>query len=348
MASLSNILGKRTGPFVTESNIEQGELYVFNGHLSKGELRTPHNNCTCFNSPGTGMMQIEMWGAGGSGGKMCCCGTGLPGNPGTYLKRTICVDSDTWFHMRVGKACANDTLCFQGCSQASCLLICSPNGLLSETSNSIGNANCQCLCAEGGHGGHSFCMEGECTILECFVNRGFCWGRAHKNHGINCGIVCNMSPYHVVQRAYGGDINCNSGDPDQPGSWSCSTFLSYNPNNKCCKYDNVSIPPGIFSTQWDIVTYLRECYSNQYNGVGDGAPQLIQGLSALGMNTQAGGFINADCWENSRGCGCYEYNACLPNLPAGVPGPGASPAGDVRDHTWRGGSGLIRMRFIGA
>ena len=36
---------------------------------------------------------IEVWGAGGSGARMCCCGDGLTGNAGAYVKKTITVET---------------------------------------------------------------------------------------------------------------------------------------------------------------------------------------------------------------------------------------------------------------
>ena len=35
---------------------------------------------------GGGEATIEMWGAGGSGARMCCCGGGIPGNAAGYPK----------------------------------------------------------------------------------------------------------------------------------------------------------------------------------------------------------------------------------------------------------------------
>ena len=36
--------------------------------------------------PHGGEATIEMWGAGGSGARMCCCGGGIPGNAAGYSK----------------------------------------------------------------------------------------------------------------------------------------------------------------------------------------------------------------------------------------------------------------------
>ena len=55
--------------------------------------------------PGT--VTIEMWGAGGSGAKMCCCGNGLPGNSGSYSKRTITMGTSNYIYGCVGFACGN-------------------------------------------------------------------------------------------------------------------------------------------------------------------------------------------------------------------------------------------------
>ena len=41
-----------------------------------------------------GTAHIEIWGAGGSGARMCCCGDGLLGNAGGYAYKKITVEAD--------------------------------------------------------------------------------------------------------------------------------------------------------------------------------------------------------------------------------------------------------------
>ena len=97
MASLKEIVGNKSKDFVgQEANIEEGQIYVFqqNRQATSGLRCTGKSTCQyCWLSPGTGKIQIEIWGAGGSAGRQWCCGMGLPGNPGAYARKTLCVDA---------------------------------------------------------------------------------------------------------------------------------------------------------------------------------------------------------------------------------------------------------------
>ena len=102
---------KGDGIYATEEHLERGRIHVF----------TPGNNYTnysiCWRAPAKGTAVVEIWGAGGSGAKMCCCGGGLPGNAGAYSKRTIQVNTNCFICGSVGFSCGNsDSLCFRGCS----------------------------------------------------------------------------------------------------------------------------------------------------------------------------------------------------------------------------------------
>ena len=69
-----------------EENLEQGRLFYFSPAQE-------HSQCHKFTykSPGDGCLRVEIWGAGGSGAKMCCCGQGVPGNPGAYVVKCFLV-----------------------------------------------------------------------------------------------------------------------------------------------------------------------------------------------------------------------------------------------------------------
>lgn len=338
MASLSNLLGNRAAPFVEETGLEQGEIFAFYPPCyNPGNAAT---GCVCWNSPGTGYAVVEIWGAGGSGGKMCCCGAGIPGNPGAYSKKCICVDGNTWIRGILGMSCSNDNLCFKGCSSSTCIHICSPNALLT---GGRGNANCICMCAQGGNGGMTYC-NGSSQPACCFSANGYCYSQIAGAGGA-CFVVCNVGAFNP-KCAYGGDINCHSGSPGG-NNFSCTTFWTCYPC-KCAQNDHVAVPPGIFGTDGGLATIQRECYSNMYDGSGDGGSQLIGALNIMGRSPTVGGHVNTNCWSSGRQCGCYEWAHCLPFLPYGIPGTSGIAPDSVRDYGYRGGHGALRIKFIGA
>jgi hypothetical protein len=86
MASLKSLLGTKSDAFVSveESNLEKGRIYVY----TPGTNYSRHIWCGfCFHPEVSGTAVVEIWGAGGSGAEMCCCGFGLPGNAGAYVKK---------------------------------------------------------------------------------------------------------------------------------------------------------------------------------------------------------------------------------------------------------------------
>lgn len=364
--NLSDIVGNRAKDFVTqESNIEQGQ--IFNYHIS--HWSDQYAPCLgeefCWRSPGNGCAVVEIWGAGGSAGEQCCCSAGVPGNPGTYLKKIVKVDNQTWMRGKIGIACSANLLCFKGCSQSTCAYMCSPNGLLN---GGCGDSNCICFCAEGGMGGFQMChTAGDATVTcfqyqytfgvaeTCGVNRNFCSGRSGPPINCNsydkttCGIVCNVGWTHP-RYAYGGDINCNSGDPNDPnGAWSCLISTCCDGSVACNWYQSIAIPAGIFSTDGSVITVQGECWnSGSQSATGSALTQLLGGLSSLGRQAGYGVPPNGVCWSGaSRTCGCYEWYACYHNLPVGVPAPASQVAVNVRNHGARGGSGGVRIKYIG-
>ena len=88
MARLTDLLGNRE--LVKEQQLERGRIFVF----SEGNMYTSFCNCVCWRPPGVGCVVIDVWGASGSGAKMCCCGSGIPGNPGSFARKCICVCPD--------------------------------------------------------------------------------------------------------------------------------------------------------------------------------------------------------------------------------------------------------------
>ncbi len=70
-----------------EVQLEKGKVFAY----SSGTEYTNFLSGVCWVAPGTGRAIIDIWGAGGSGAKMCCCGHGIPGNPGAWSRKCICV-----------------------------------------------------------------------------------------------------------------------------------------------------------------------------------------------------------------------------------------------------------------
>jgi len=321
MATLKELLTSKDQALypVDEENLERGHIYSY----TPG---TDYNNfCQgiCWIAPANGTAVIEIWGAGGSGAEMCCCGFGLPGNPGAYAKKTISIQAGCYICGYVGKPCGNaDDLCFRGCSQATCLCWRGNSG--------TGG----CMCAQGGRGGTSICSttpSGYC----CFRANSFCVTRTNNNH---CGIVCNYreSDWHAC--AYGGDINMG-------GCFSCVSFFGCHPSCPCYFHWHLAVPPAQFAKCGGLVTFNTENNNGFSQWSGHGMHQHIYALNAL-SRTPEKGTPWAYCWGAGKGCGCYNNEGCSSHVPIGHPGMGPFPCPQVRDHGRKGGDGAIRIRFI--
>lgn len=317
MTTLSALLGERLGSLTSETNLEQGEIYVFHPGNQYNTFRCNF----CWRAPSNGTAVIEIWGASGSGGRMCCCGAGVPGNPGGYSKRTVTVCNGSYVCGFVGMSCGNaSSLCWRGCSESTCITICRQGG-------------CNCMCAQGGYGGQTHCVDGGSNSCCLMANFGL-QGTRLDNSG--CFIVCNLP---CMGAAFGGDINCC-------GGWSCSSFFHCNPCCHCSYQDHVAVSPGIFATNGTVLTIQREVENSYSSPTGDGLTQLLGALNNAGRSPVIGGH-QAACWNSGRGCGCYETWGCVPMLPYGVPGPSGYAWPGERDHGYRGGHGAVRIKFIG-
>ena len=88
MASLKSLLATKSDAFATpeeEQNLEKGRIYTYNPGTNYSRLWC----CFCFHPEESGIAVVDIWGAGGSGAEMCCCGFGLAGNSGAYTRRTV-------------------------------------------------------------------------------------------------------------------------------------------------------------------------------------------------------------------------------------------------------------------
>jgi hypothetical protein len=66
----------------------------------------------------------------------------------------------------------------------------------------------------------------------------------------------------------------------------------------------------------------------------------------MGRQSREGMWGESICYNNTRSCGCYNFQGCNVYSPAGHPGGPPHPCPDVRDHAWRGGHGALRIKFI--
>lgn len=326
MASLTTLLQTKYD-FVSgnEQNLEKGRIYQYYPGTQRGTNFRCH---VCFVAPSDGKAVIEIWGAAGSGAQMCCCGGGLPGNPGGYSKKTITMAQGCFICGVVGLSCGNaSALCFRGCSEPTQLCW-------------FGNGGADgCICAQGGIGGTSWCSTGV-SVYCCAVGSGFCYT---QGGGEYCGIICNFMDSENCPQfcsyAYGGDINCY-------GGFSCMYFRGCQPNCNCRQVPIIKFPPGMISTLGGEVHYTYDSDSprSQWSGMG-GWMHASHGFNLATRNPVTGGPYTG-CWNGNRGCGCYENNGCNTFFPAGIPGQGPTPCDGVRDHAHRGGHGLIRIKFI--
>ena len=325
MASLKTLTATKRSDFpqVTETNVEAGQIF----HFSMGANFEVFHNGICFKPCQSGTAIIELWGAGGSAAQMCCCGFGLPGNPGAYARKTVVLSCCGYICGQVGNSCGNSSaLCFRGCSDAT-----------GVTYYPIGTGAGQgCVCAQGGRGGISYCSTGTNAYC-CFLSGSF-----YSTIGLdgNCGIVCNKCcSGGWCAQSYGGDLNC-------PGGFSCVSFLGASGSSCPCQSNvHVQGPAGYFSKCGVVVSYNSDDGNGFANWSGQGRGQYAQALAAASRWPQMGAQM-ATCWGFSGNCGCYENEGCQHLLPPGFPGGIPHPCPGVRDHAQRGGMGAIRIKWI--
>ena len=322
MASLNDLIQKKYDFDLAGSDrLEKGNILM----MVVGTEYTDLCNHLAWCAPSKGCVTIEAWGSGGSTAKMCCCGYGLPGNPGAYARKYLRVDEGDIICARPGRSCNNaNDLCFRGCSEPSWAYW------------RLNNGDCYgCLCAQGGIGGISYCSTSTSAVC-CYGANGFAVTVANSQ----CGIVCNYraSVGASIAQAYGGNVNI-------PGGVSKMEFWCYHPNRPCAYIWCVAGPAGFFGTCGSYINFPAEQESTHSNFSGQGLAQYLYGLSAAATNPTSG-TIDSRCWTGGRTCGCYDSQGCANFIPVGFPGPSVSPCAGVRDHGWRGGMGGIRIKFV--
>lgn len=330
MASLQTVLQRRQ-VVPNEDGLEPGEITTISGNefasATYGWYWQPR---AC------GTLRVEAWGAGGSGAQMCCCGGGLPGNSGAYVRKFMCVTPSTAFCGVVGQSCKNAAaLCFRGCSEATCFCF--------SCVFCCGTCYAGCLCAQGGLGGTSYCSTGT-SLFCCFGANGWCrW----VGSPANCGVICNIGTNpNATYQANGFLSVCNCVcDFVAPTTISCVSFFGAEPScNVCFNQYHIAVPYGIFADCHGLITYSTEIDNGFSSWSGMGKHQFNHALNGMSRYPTRG-IHWTTCYSSTRACGCYENEGCVAWAPYGFGGTPPSPCVNVRDHAGSGGNGAIRFTF---
>lgn len=333
MASLSSIIStKARDVFLEETNLEKGIISVFTPASGSARDFDNASNQT-WTAPGTGVAIIEVWGAGGSAAAGCCCGVGIPGNPGAYAKKTINVVSGCAITMVLGDACRNNTACYKGRSENTCVCY-----------NGVGTDGA--IVAEGGRGGVWVCVPSSggaycCSLAsglpgQTFADIGTPWVAGNAG----CGLICNYVANEIAN-ATGGDINLS-------GGFSCMTMGFCNTCCQCYFVSHVKLSPGIVSKCGNTISYNHDCGLHYARENSSGPQQLILALNSL-TRTPSMGQPFTNCWSNGRWCEGFFNQTQLPYIyPHGVPAGGTHSCASTGNGGTRGGPGAVRIQFIGS
>jgi hypothetical protein len=205
-----------------------------------------------------------------------------------------------------------------------------------------------CICAQGGRGGISLCIDSKSAYI-CFRANQFCGsptGAANSgcDTGAHCGMICNVcqdgSGLGFMACGYGGDINCC-------GGWSCVSFQGCWPICPCQFVYHVPVAANIFNEEGGVFSYISQSDDSPMTGwSGSASISHINALTTMSRSPAQAAYVT--CWNNQRSCGCYEMQGCMNYMPYGVPGAAPHPCPGVRDHAMRGGMGAVRIKYIPA
>lgn len=325
MPKLSDLLSTRELTS-NQTNLEKGKVWVI---TNTGQVTCVRSDMMyCWRSPGCGTLTMEMWGAAGSGSRMCCCGFGLPGNAPAYVKKTIAVWPDTYICACPGMSCNAHDLCFSGCGV--------PSYLQWGNARDLCGFSGGCMCAQGGRGGTAFCSTTPSAYC-CFGANGFCHTRLN---GDNCAIVCNHCSGGWLACGYGGDVNCC-------GCISYVAFKGCLPSCPCQQDNYIAVAPMVFGESGGYIVHTHDDDNEHTQWSGNGMHASAMSLNSM-SKSPSGGIPWTVCYNGMQACGCYENLGCTPYMPYGVAGNGPMPCPDVRDMGKRGGHGAIRLTYRGS
>lgn len=207
-------------------------------------------------------------------------------------------------------------------------------------------ACCGCLCAQGGKGGFSYCIDDK-SPYTCFAMNYFCGSPIRTTNMCDisrsqCGMICNkceQTQWDGMSFAcsWGGDVNCC-------GTLSCSRYQGCLPLCPCQFQYHHTTASGVYATDGAVFSYQtgEDSPSTSWSG----APVMGSIAAITALPRSPGHAHYTPCWVGMRGCGCYNMQGCKQFMPYGVPGATAHPCPNVRDHAGRGGMGMVRIKFI--
>lgn len=314
-SSLRTVVQKTQIVSANETNLERGRIFTFTLGAMVNTSLWPGN--FCWISPGAGCVVLDVWGAAGSSSSACCCGYGLPGNPGAYARRCLTVIAGCYICGCLGAACRNLST-FRGCSDPTALCW-------------FGNGTNGCMCVQGGAGGRTVCHTTN-SIFCCFVAL---QGTCNTIVGTGCGFICNQVSGGWVAAAFGGNINCS-------GGISCVYFGHCNSCCMCNHCHYVKISPGVKSTGENTVVFGLDFNGIQAPGI---THQAMMSALSSASRTPAALPYNA-CWASASACACFDAYACTPHFGVGVPGGPTVGFQSNRDFGMMGAQGMVRIQYI--
>lgn len=319
MANLNRLLEQRQAIRDRGQEIQrQGLVWSFS-HTNVSGVQGYQPCCFHWTAPNTGYAVIELWGASGSGGRMCCCsGSGIPGNPGAYTRIGVNVTVASIVCGFVGCSPTGDAgLCYpgrSGCSQAQ---------LFNTSCNNV-------IVAQGGFGGYTNCSTFTAHYC-CLVAAGFC----HTLRNTFCGTICNWGGPNsaCAACASGGDVNI-CGGISCLRTWDCCQYW------KCNHEMILAVSPGIYSA---TCSTCFNFFRSEWPGFGIANNGWAQTEAAVSFMNRRMPF-NHFCVGSNQPCGCYEYDGCFLN-PVGFPGLTGAPCPSVRSGGGKGGHGGVRITW---
>ena len=324
MASLNSILTAKAANVessVEETNMEKGRIFYW----TPGQVYNTTGRDFCWIAPGSGTIEIEIWGASGTSAAQCCCAYGMGGNPGGYGKKCLTVAANDTVCGRMGRSCeaSSSWLCVAGVSEPTCIC-----WVVSGTGDGT-------VCAGGGQGGYAYCSGSGNSIYCCFVAR----GHPYTQYGsTGCGVICNYCASQVPT-VTGADVTYTP-QPTKVHFFHCNSCCH------CSHYQCIAMSPGLGSKEGGYLIYnVSHCNYSKNRPAGGSLSGMMTALESFNRKPVGGG-RRGHCWQSQMLCSCYnEEYSCWVWLPHGVPGGGSMPCEGVRDYGIRGGHGAVRITY---
>ena len=359
MATLGSLLNSRqlltTG--YKETNLEYGRIWGFTpGNFSEYPHCAKWYGCqiTCDSSKVVDL-EIEIWGAGGRGNAcICCCGGGVGGNPGAYMRITTPMTANGYIWIYGGRSCNSGGNCMCGGNSGSaCVTIC-PGNVPACT------YTCACICAQNGYGGRSMCFNSG-SLMCCLGANGACITPGYDLDGnavgAGCGIVCNLGTGNnwpgetTLAKAYIGgagtsyftNVVCCPGDVNRIA---CMYTGHCNPCCWNCHRQVIHTPPMLYATCGAEMQILHS-WQDMYTYAGSPFQSMDHAVQGLDRGPTRGGRPTS-CWSGNKMCECYEFTGCQSWWRPAMPSPATFPCNAVRSHGFSGGNSIVRIKYKGA